>query len=79
MVLQISNKSKNTRITSIQREGRAEEEEVYLEESIDGRDRIQHDEEEERIQPNAGQHERPLWDKKYNKMRRFHLKGNIYK
>lgn len=55
-----------TRITGIQREGKVEKGQFYLEESIDGGDRVQHDEEEERIQPNTGQHERPLWEKKIN-------------
>lgn len=32
---------------------------VYLQEAVYGRNRIQHDEEEESIQADAGQHERP--------------------
>lgn len=35
---------------------------VYLQEAVDGRNRMQQDEEEKSIQSDAGQHERPWWD-----------------
>jgi len=33
---------------------------VYLQEAVDGRERVQQDEEEEDVEADAGQHELPL-------------------
>lgn len=48
--------SKQQRITE-----KKERKRVYLQEVVDGRERMQHDEEEESVQNDAGQHERPWW------------------
>lgn len=43
--------------------GESERNKVYLQEAVDGRERMQHDEEEKSTQADAGQHERPSWNK----------------
>lgn len=42
------------------------ERKVYLQEVVNSREGMQHDEEEKSVQTDAGQHEQPSWKKSYN-------------